>query len=149
MKLSTKGRYGIQAMFELALYYGEGPISLKTIAENEGLSEHYLEQLIAILRKADLVKSVRGAQGGYMLAAPPDKITVGDVIRTLEGSLAPADCVLEDTPFECSRAGGCPTKLVMERIRDSINKVIDSITLQDMVDDHRRLNQKSAFMYYI
>ncbi|MGF7397024.1 RrF2 family transcriptional regulator [Thermoanaerobacterium thermosaccharolyticum] len=149
MKLSTKGRYGVQAMFELALYYGEGPISLKVIAENQGLSEHYLEQLIAVLRKADLVKSIRGAQGGYMLSAPPDKITVGDVIRTLEGSLAPSDCVVEDIPFECSRAGGCPTKIVMEKIRDAINSVIDSITLQDMVDDYKKMVQKDSYMYYI
>ncbi|MDI6604148.1 Rrf2 family transcriptional regulator [Aceticella autotrophica] len=146
MKLSTKVRYSVRAMFELALYYGEGPISLKTIAENEGLSEQYLEQLIAILRRAELVKSVRGAQGGYMLSLPPDKITVGDVIRTLEGSLAPADCVIEDVPFECNRADKCPTKIVMEKIRDSINKVIDSITLQDMLEDYKKTDQKNAFI---
>ncbi|MGB9679488.1 MAG: RrF2 family transcriptional regulator [Thermoanaerobacteraceae bacterium] len=145
MKLSTKGRYGIQAMFELALYYGEGPISLKTIAENEGLSEHYLEQLIALLRRADLVKSVRGSQGGYMLSSSPHNITIGQVIRTLEGSLAPADCVLEDNPFKCSRASRCPTKVILEKIRDSINKVVDSITLQDMVEDYKKSNKKTNF----
>lgn len=149
MKLSTKGRYGIQAMFELALYYGGGPISLKIIAENEGLSEHYLEQLIAILRRSGLVKSVRGAQGGYILSLPPNKITVGDIIRTLEGSLAPADCVVEDEPLACVRAGGCPTRIVMEKIRDAINEVIDSITLQDMVDDYKKMTNKNSYMYYI
>ena len=80
MKLSTKGRYGVKAMFDLALHHGEGPIALKSIAERQGISEHYLEQLIAVLRKAGLVKSVRGAQGGYSLAREPENITVGDII---------------------------------------------------------------------
>lgn len=134
MRLSTKGRYGLKAMFELALHYGEGPIPLNNIAESQNISEHYLEQLIAVLRKEGLVNSVRGSQGGYMLSKSPDSITVGQVIRTLEGEIAPSECVIDET-VNCEREKNCVTKTVWLRIRDSINNVIDSITLQDMVND--------------
>ncbi|WP_425447168.1 RrF2 family transcriptional regulator [Dethiothermospora halolimnae] len=149
MKLSTKGRYGLKAMFELALHYGKGPIPLKNIADSQRISEHYLEQLIATLRKNGLVNSVRGAQGGYMLSEKPDNITVGQIIRVLEGSIAPSDCVADDEDLTCNREKQCVTKIVWEKIRDSINEVIDSITLQDMVDDHERLNNDRGYMYYI
>ncbi|MGI6114328.1 MAG: RrF2 family transcriptional regulator [Mahellales bacterium] len=149
MRLSTKGRYGVKAMFDLAINYGKGPIALKNIAERQQISEPYLEQLIASLRRAGLVKSIRGAQGGYMLANPPDNITVGEVIRTLEGPLAPTECVIEDETTECSRAEYCVTRLIWEKIRDSINDVIDTITLQDMVNDYNKINKKNGYMYYI
>lgn len=139
----------MKAMFDLALHYGNGPISLKSIAERQEISDHYLEQLIATLRKANLVKSVRGAQGGYMLASEPQNITVGDIIRTLEGPLAPSDCVMEEDPKACERANYCVTKVVWEKIRDSFNDVIDSITLQDMLDDHNKLKSKDNYMFYI
>lgn len=149
MKLSTKGRYGVKAMFELSLSYGEGPIALNGIAENQNISIHYLEQLFATLRKAGLVKSVRGAQGGYMLANKPIHITVGDIIRTLEGPLAPSDCVVDDDSKECSKAEYCVTRTIWERMRDSINDVVDSITLQDMIDDYNKIHNKDSYMYYI
>lgn len=151
MRLSTKGRYGLKAMFDLALHYGDGPISLKSVAERQSISDHYLEQLIAGLRKAGLVKSVRGAQGGYMLAENPSKITVGDIIRVLEGPLGPSDCVLEDEPTTCNNAECCVTRTVWEKIRVSISEVIDSITLQNMLDDYEKINHanKDNFMYYI
>lgn len=142
MILSTKGRYGLKMMFELAKQYGSGTMSLKDIAKNQGLSETYLEQLISHMRKAGLVNSVRGAQGGYELAKQPADITVGEIIRTLEGPLAPSDCVLDEEP-ECERAGYCVTRLVWEKIMESINSVIDSITLQDMINDFTKLNEKS------
>jgi Rrf2 family protein len=142
MILSTKGRYGLKMMFELAKQYGSGTMSLKDIAKNQGLSETYLEQLISHMRKAGLVNSVRGAQGGYELAKLPAEITVGEIIRTLEGPLAPSDCVLDEEP-ECERAGYCVTRLVWEKIMESINSVIDSITLQDMIYDFTKLNEKS------
>lgn len=148
MKLSTKGRYGLKAMFELALHYGEGPIPLKNVAESQGISEHYLEQLIAVLRKNGLVQSVRGSQGGYMLIEAPRKITVGDIIRVLEGEIAPADCVTEDSNA-CERENKCVTKLVWIKIRDSINEVIDSITLEDMLEDYNDMNNDNEYMYYI
>lgn len=140
MKLSTKGRYGLKAMFDLALYYGEGPIALKNVAERQGVSEHYLEQLIATLRKAGLVKSVRGAQGGYMLAYSPSKITVGEIIRVLEGPLAPAECVIDEDSAGCKNADCCVTRIIWDKIRVSISKVIDSITLQDMIEDYNKMD---------
>jgi Rrf2 family transcriptional regulator, cysteine metabolism repressor len=136
MKLSTKGRYGLKAMFDLAQNHGEGPIALKNVSQRQGISDHYLEQLIASLKKAGLVRSIRGAQGGYTLSRKPEQITVGEVIRALEGDLAPADCVSTEDPLQCSEAGCCVTQPIWRKIRDSINKVIDSITLQDMLDDY-------------
>lgn len=141
MILSTKGRYGVKAAFDLALHYGEGPIPLKSIAERQNLSDPYLEQLIAILRKDGLVTSVRGAQGGYMLSRDPSKITVGDILRSLEGPLAPSECVLDDQDNECIRADYCVTRIIWERIKESIDNVINSISLQDMVEDYRRIGK--------
>lgn len=134
MKLSTKGRYGLMAMFELALEYGNGPISLKTIAQKQELSDNYLEQLFSILKRDKLLNSVRGSQGGYMLSRHPNDITVGEILRSLEGSLAPASCVSEDDN-DCCKDENCPTKLVLIKIKNSIDKVVDSITLEDMIND--------------
>ncbi|HEX3015357.1 MAG TPA: Rrf2 family transcriptional regulator [Desulfobacteria bacterium] len=150
MRLSTKGRYGVKAMFDLAQHYGEGPVSLKNVADRQGISEHYLEQLISGLRKAGLVKSVRGAQGGYTLAKEPAAITVGDVIRVLEGPIAPVDCVAEEDPEICQKADCCVTRGIWEKVRDSIAGVLDSISLEDMVKDAEKLQQdKNFYMYYI
>lgn len=149
MKLSTKGRYGLKAMFELALHYGEGPVVLRNIAESQDISEHYLEQLIAVLRKNGLATSVRGAQGGYLLNDEPKNITVGDVIRALEGDIAPSECVLDENLGKCVKEDFCVTKNVWVKIRNSINDVIDSITLQDMVDDFIKINGSKGYMYYI
>lgn len=140
MKLSTKGRYGLKAMFDLALNYGLEPISLTQISERQNVSVNYLEQLIAPLRKAGLVKSVRGAQGGYHLAKPPSEITVGEILMVLEGTLAPTDCVTGLTDDECTYAGYCVTRVIYEKIKKSIDEVVFSISLQDMVDDHKVLN---------
>ncbi len=134
MRLSTRGRYGLKAMYQLAMHYGEGPIPLKQIADKEDLSENYLEQLVSQLRKEGLLISVRGAQGGYMLAMPPVEITVGNVLRVLEGNLAPADCIIEED-YGCEKEENCVTKLVWIKIKDSIDEVVDSITLQDMIDE--------------
>lgn len=139
MKLSTKGRYGLMAMFQLAEEYGQGPISLKSIAEKQELSENYLEQLFSSLRRDGLLNSVRGAQGGYMLSRDPKEITVGEVLRSLEGSLAPADCLLQHS--DCYKEEGCATKLVMMKIKESIDSVVDSITLEDMVEDSLNIDQ--------
>lgn len=140
MKLSTRGRYGLKAMFQLSLHYGEGPISLNQIADKQRLSENYLEQLFSLLRKEGLLKSVRGAQGGYMLSRKPEEITVGQILRCLEGNMAPSDCVIDGDEFECDREDKCVTKLVWIKIKDSIDEVIDSITLQNMIDDEKKQN---------
>lgn len=139
MKLSTKGRYGVSAMYDLALHYGEGPISLKNVAVRQGISEHYLEQLMGTLRKAGFVKSVRGAQGGYMLTKEPSQITVGDIIKIMEGPIAPVDCLLTDAVDNeyCNRAGFCVTRGVWAKVRDSINSVLDSISLADLCREEK------------
>ena len=141
MILSTKGRYGLKMMYEFALNYGKGPMSLKEVSQKQQLSETYLEQIIAHIKKAGLVTSVRGAQGGYELGRKPEEITVGEIIRLLEGPLAPSECVLVDEP-ECTKAEYCVTRLIWEKIMDSINDVVDSITLNDMVNDYYKLKQK-------
>lgn len=132
MRISTRGHYGLKAMFDLAQHYGTTPVPLKSIAERQNLSVQYLEQLIAMLRKAGLVKSFRGAQGGYMLADNPTQITVGDVIRALEGPVAPVECVDEIEPKECDQADYCISRIVWEKIRNSIAQVMDSLTLADL-----------------
>ncbi len=142
MKLSTKGHYGLRAMFELALHYGDDPIPLKMVAERQQLSENYLEQLIAALRKAGLVKSVRGAQGGYILARKPDEITVGDVVRVLEGPIAPLECVNEEDPGHCDQFGCCISRNVWAKVRDSIVEVMDSISLADMCREAEEIKQQ-------
>lgn len=150
MRLSTRGHYGLKAMFDLALNYGTNPIPLKSVAERQNISDNYLEQLISVLRKAGLVKSVRGAQGGYMLARDPKDITVGEIIRVLEGPIAPVECVSEVDPAECDQSDICITRTVWARVRDSIAEVLDSISLADMCRDAERIKKsKNYYMYYI
>ncbi|WP_296645010.1 RrF2 family transcriptional regulator [Romboutsia sp. 13368] len=136
MKLSTKGRYGLKAMFQLALYKSEGPIPLKNIANKQNISEQYLEQIFSSLKKSGLVKSVRGAQGGYLLAKEPKDITVGDILIVLEGPVSLSSCLLDEDI--CENSGKCVTKVVWEKIKKGIDEVINSITLQDMIDDHNK-----------
>ena len=126
-------------MYDLAVHYGEGPISLKSIAGRQEISEHYLEQLMSTLRKAGYVKSVRGAQGGYSLTKNPADISVGDVVRIMEGPIAPVDCLLQDSTSQqyCRRASTCVTRGVWAKVRDSINNVLDSITLADLCRDEK------------
>ncbi len=141
MRLSTRGHYGLKAMYDLARHYGAGPIPLKNVAARQNISGYYLEQLIAVLRKGGLVKSVRGAQGGYVLARPPDEIRVGDIIRILEGPIAPVECVSEIRTAECDQADRCITRTVWEKVRDSITQVMDSISLADMCREEERSRQ--------
>jgi len=133
MRLSTRGRYGIHAMYDLAVTYQSGPQPLKAIAERQSVPEAYLEQLMAPLRREGLINSVRGAQGGYLLARPPSEITVGQVLRTLEGELSIIDCLDEEDA--CDKADGCPTRKVWKRVRDGLNSIVDGITLEDMLED--------------
>ena len=139
MKISTKGRYGLTIMMELAANYGEGPLSLKTIAERNQLSEHYLEQLVSPLRNAGLVRSIRGAYGGYVLARTPAEITAGDVIRILEGPISPVDFDEEDDPAK---------RDLWLRIRDSIANVLDSTTIADLIS-YKDDGKHESYMFYI
>ena len=140
MRLSTKGRYGLKAMYEVALHHGKGPVPLTKISENQKISLSYLEQLFAQLRKGKLVKSIRGAHGGYVLLKEPSEITVGDILNILEGSLAPVSCTDNDNSH-CSNSGDCVTKNVWEKIHKSIYEVVDNITLQDMISENIGLVQ--------
>lgn len=138
MKISTKGRYGLRAMIHLAIYSDGENITLRNIAEKQGISETYLEQLIPNLRKADLVKSVRGAQGGYLLAHEPKDITVGQILRALEGSMAPVACV---DNIICEDKDACISRIVWKKIQDGINEAIDSFTLEDLISEYRENNK--------
>lgn len=145
MKISTKGRYSVTALYELALHYGEGAVCLKNIAKSQGLSENYLEQLMVPLRRAGIVKSVRGAQGGYMLAKSPAEITIGEIITTVEGPIALVDCLLtsaESSEQPCDRACDCVTRGVWEKVCDSISSVLNNITLYDLCNDKGHASQK-------
>ncbi len=135
MKLSTRGRYGIHAMYDLAVYADRGPQSIKAIADRRDIPEAYLEQLIAALKRSDLVTSTRGAQGGYALARPASEITVGQVLRALEGGLSLVDCVQEEDA--CGRSCDCPSRILWVKIQAGLDRIVDGITLQDMVDDYR------------
>ena len=136
MKLSTRGRYGIHAMYELAANYGGSPLSIKAVAEKQNIPEAYLEQIIAVLRKDELVVSIRGAQGGYKLARTPEEITVGDVLRSLEGGLRLIDCLEEEET--CGKSCACPSRIVWKKLSDGLNAIVDSITLKDMIDEYTR-----------
>lgn len=138
MKISTKGRYGLTIMMELAARYGDGPISLKSIAEKNSLSEHYLEQLIAPLRNAGLVKSVRGAYGGYLLAYPPAEISAADVIRVLEGPIQPVEGIEDEE---------APQRELWSRIRDAVKNVLDTTTIEDLANHVERT--EDGYMFYI
>lgn len=133
MKISTKGRYALRLMIDLAMNSVGEPVSLKDVAKRQGISEKYLEQIISVLNRAGYVKSIRGAQGGYLLRRAPEEYTVGMILRLTEGSLAPVTCV-EDGDFPCERQENCVTVILWKKINDAINSVVDSITLQDLVD---------------
>jgi Rrf2 family cysteine metabolism transcriptional repressor len=142
VRLSTRGRYGLRAMLDMAMDQSDGPITLNSISERQGVSIGYLEQLMVPLKKEGLIRSIRGAQGGYLLARDPEDITVGDIIRALEGPIAPVACVSEDYPEECDRAEGCVTRLVWAKVRDSIVEVLDSLTLYALVEEARKNSEQ-------
>lgn len=136
MKISTKGRYAVRVMLDLALHNTGECIKVKDIAERQGLSEKYLEQIIATLNKAGYVRSVRGAQGGYRLAKTPQEYTVGMILRLTEGSLAPVACLEEDN-LQCNRIDTCETLQVWKDLYDAINQVVDNVTIADLMEQHK------------
>ncbi|MCI9386661.1 MAG: Rrf2 family transcriptional regulator [Lachnospiraceae bacterium] len=144
MTISTKGRYALRIMMDLANHIGE-TIKLKDIAARQDISEKYMEQIIAVLNKAGYVRSTRGAQGGYQLVKPPGEYTVGMILRLTEGSLAPVECLTENA-LPCERQGRCATVEVYKRIYEAVNNVIDTTTVQDLVEIER---EKSADHYVI
>lgn len=129
MKLSTKGRYGLMAMYRLMESYGEGPISIRDIAIKENLSESYLEQLFSLLRRAKLIESTRGVNGGYTLSKSPSEIKIGEIIGALEGDME-LSCCQKDVL--CPKSKECPTRDILDEVQDRIEHVLDSMTLEDM-----------------
>ncbi len=132
MRISTKGRYALRLMVDLARNSGAGPVSLKDIARRQDISDKYLEQIISVLNRAGYVRSLRGAQGGYFLQRPPEEYTVGMILRLTEGSLAPAPCVDEATA-PCGRQEGCAAAVLRKKISDAVSSVVDQVTLQDLM----------------
>ncbi len=138
MKISTKGRYALRMMLDLALNEENGYIPIKEIAKRQGISDKYLEQIISILNHAGFVRSVRGAGGGYKLTKKPSEYTVGMILRLTEGSMAPVSC-LEDEVNTCDRAESCVTLGVWKKLYSAINDVVDNITLEDLVEDTKNI----------
>ena len=133
MKISTKGQNAIKLMMDLATYNHGEPVKVKDIAKRQDISEKYLEQIVGVLNKASLVKSIRGAHGGYVLNYPPEKYTVGKILRTVEGDLAPTDCVGENG-IACENKSICVSYLLWQKLETAVNEVLDGITLEDMLE---------------
>ena len=132
--ISTKGRYALRIMVDLAMHDGVEPVSVRAIAQRQEISGKYMEQIISVLTRAGLLRSVRGAQGGYHLARRPEEITVGMILRATEGDLAPAECVI-DGAHHCDRRGACPSRTVFTKVYSAINDVIDSVTLLELMPE--------------
>ncbi len=140
MKISTKGRYALRIMIDLAMHLDRGPIRVKDIANRQNISEKYLEQIIALFNKAGYVKSIRGAQGGYLLTKEPKDYTAGMILRLAEGSIAPVSCV-EDATENCEKRGACVSAMLWQKMNDAVNDVVDNTTLQDLVDWQRNITE--------
>lgn len=138
MKISTKGRYALRMLIDLAEHSGDGFIALKDIAERQGISKKYLEQIVPILNRSDILQTNRGFQGGYKLAQSPSKYTIGTILRLTEGSLAPVAC-LDQNPIQCERSSECVTLPIWQGLNKVINDYLDNITLQDILDQQKEL----------
>lgn len=149
MRVSTKGRYGLRALVDLALNSEGEHISLNNIAERQEISVNYLEQVFSVLRKAGIVKSVKGAQGGYVLAKASSDLKVGSILRVLEGSLSVAEDAVNDGDNDTSDIQYCIKVFLWDRLDKRINDIVDGITLEDLVNEYRKMTSGSALMYNI
>lgn len=149
MKISTKGRYGLRAMIDLAVFSRGEHVALASIAERQEISINYLEQVFAILRKAGLVKSVKGAQGGYVLTDAPSNIKAGTILRALEGQLSIVDEGAENIGINETNINKCIRINVWDKMNLCLNDLLDSITLEDLTEDYRKLNGIESNIYYI
>ncbi|MGQ9571957.1 MAG: RrF2 family transcriptional regulator [Dehalococcoidia bacterium] len=147
MKLSTRGRYGTRAMLDVALHGGEGPVHLKDIAGRQQVSKKYLEHLISRLEAAGLLRTIRGAGGGVSLARPPSEIKLSEIVQTLEGPIAPVECV--DDPEWCSRSASCAARDVWMEMGELLRTFLESMTLEDLCRQQREKEQQAVAMYYI
>lgn len=142
MKLSTKTRYGMRAMIDLAIVHGSGvPRTMKEIAKRNRIPESFLEQMLCTLRKEGLVRSIRGPQGGYVLAKAPQEIRVADIINTLEGPIKLAECI--DMPL-CGESRNCPSRILWTRIKESIDQVTQTTTLQDLIAEYDSSHERKG-----
>ncbi|MDE7245518.1 MAG: Rrf2 family transcriptional regulator [Oscillospiraceae bacterium] len=141
MKISAKSRYALRLMLALAMEEQGGNLSVKTVAERQNISEKYLEQIIPVLVRSELVCSVRGARGGYHLTKDPEEYTVGDILRTVEGSIAPVSC-LDDAVNQCAKCKECVTLDLWAQVDQAISNVVDHVNLADLVDKQRRINAR-------
>ncbi|HUU00063.1 MAG TPA: Rrf2 family transcriptional regulator [Myxococcota bacterium] len=146
MRVSTKGRYGLRVMIELALRNGQGPVVMGKIAKSQGISRKYMHSLLTSLKSAGLVHSVRGASGGYVLAELPEKITAGEVVKALEGPFALVDCVTDSSV--CDRVDSCVTREVWKQVGEAAEKVLSDITIGQLAERQRAVHPQDA-MYYI
>jgi len=144
MKISTKGRYALRMLLDLAEHENEGFISLKDVAARQGISKNYLEQIITLLKNTDMLKTTRGSQGGYKLAKRPDQYTVGDILRVTEGNLAPVACLVDRINM-CERSSFCMTLNIWRGLEQVIENYLDGITIQDILDKKRDAGDQ----YYI
>jgi len=140
-RISTKGSYGLRAVLDIAENSGDRPVPLKDIAERQEISEGYLEQLLTSLRKAGIVKSIRGQYGGFVLAKSPRDITVGEIIRILEGPIAPMDCVQDGSYASCEQISSCVLRLVWLKLKEKIQDAVDSITIEDLAAEAEQKQQ--------
>ena len=147
MRMTMKGDYGLRAMIDLAAHYGRGPVPSSEIAVRQLIPEHFLDQLLITLRRAGLLKSQRGPQGGHMLARPPSQITMGDIIHALEGNTAPMECV--PNPSVCQLSPGCGIRDVWIQVEDYAQQLLNATTLDQMAERHRVPAQATGAMYYI
>jgi len=147
MKLSTRGRYGTRALLDLALHHGEEPVLLKDIAEREQISVRYLEHLITPLIAGGIVRTTRGAKGGVSLVKPPKEVKLSEIMQLLEGSVAPVECI--SSPGICSRSKLCVTRDIWGELKQAMDGILESTTLQDLVERQREKEQPEEAMYYI
>ena len=147
MKLSTRGRYGTRALLDIALHQEEAPVILKDIAQRQQISLRYLEHLITPLIAGGIVRSTRGARGGVSLARPPEEIRLNEVIQLLEGSITPAECV--DNPGICTRSKLCVTRDIWSALKKAMDGLLESMTLQDLIERHKSKQRPQEVMYHI
>ncbi len=147
LKLSTRGQYGTRALLDLALHEGKGPVLLKNIAQRQQISLRYLEHLVTPLIAGGILRSTRGPRGGVSLAKAPGEIRLNEVIRLLEGSISPVECI--NDPGICTRSKVCATRDIWSDLKNAVNEVLESTTLQDLAERQKRKEQRKETMYYI
>lgn len=140
MKISTKGRYGLEALLDIAIFGNGDSVSLKTISSRQDISQKYLEHIFIALKKNKIVESIRGGQGGYKISRPLEEVTAGEVLRALEGSLSPVKCISDNNNVKCGVYDKCVTKDVWMDIKNALDETVDNITLKDLVEEYNKLN---------